>query len=64
MTDFPIEITSDWGRIFGLVWHNPGSLDPRGLVGWIDVSSRKTWVLFPKTKFPFFSISYWRLCDD
>lgn len=64
MTDLPIEITSDWGRVFGLVWHNQGCLDPRGLTGWIDLSSRKTWILFPKSRFPFFTISYWNLSDD
>ena len=62
--DLPVQITSDWGKVFGFVWHNQGALDPRGLTGWIDLSSHKTWIVFPKPRFPFFAISYWRFADD
>lgn len=56
----PIQITSDWGKVFGLVWHNQGCLDPRGMTGFIDLTSLKTWIVFPKKTFPFFNVSYWR----
>lgn len=59
ITDSPIEITSDSGKIFSLIWHNQGSLDPRGFTCFIDLTSLKTWIVFPKKTFPFFNISYW-----
>jgi len=62
--DLPIQITSDWGKVFGLVWHNQGCLNPRGLTGWIDLTSQKTWIVFPIKSFPFFKISFWRFSSD
>lgn len=58
--DLPIQITSDWGKVFGIVWHNQGALDPRGMIGYMDFSFSKTWILFPFKKFPFVRVSYWR----
>ena len=58
-----LQITSDYGRMFSLVWVNQGALDPRGLTGWIDVANGITWVLFPSKSFPFFKISFWFMTD-
>lgn len=61
MHDPLIEVTSDWGKVFGFVWHNQGALDAKGMVGYMDFSSNKSWVLFPSSKFPFARVSYWRI---
>jgi hypothetical protein len=58
--DPPIQITSDWGKVFGIVWHNQRALDPRGMIGYMDFSSNKIWILFPSSRFPFARVSYWR----
>lgn len=54
--DHPIQVTSDWGRIFYFVWQNQGYQDPRGFSGFFDVTFYKAWAVFPFHHFPFFKI--------
>jgi hypothetical protein len=52
-TNLPVFITSDWGKIFGFVWHNQGYCTPTGFSGYWDESTKRTWTIMPKGIFPF-----------